>query len=122
MPDMLQALLAGAAVPANELPRTSRYHGTPIGHYRMPGADPDGASVAFFGRRLCPHSFDLQPLYTYRVTAADQRRDLIAARQLGDPELWWKLADANDVIDPSTITEPVGRLLVIATQKAVGNA
>jgi hypothetical protein len=28
---------------------------------------------------------------------------------LGDPELWWRLADANRVIDPEQLTRPLGR-------------
>ena len=33
------------------------------------------------------------------------RRDLLAARHLGDPELWWRLADANGVVDPRELTD-----------------
>ena len=45
---------------------------------------------------------------TDRRTAATS---VLAARHLGDPELWWRLADANGVTDPATLAEPVGRML-----------
>jgi hypothetical protein len=40
------------------------------------------------------------------------RPDLLAARALGDPTLFWHLCDTNDVIDPEDLTTP-GRAVVV---------
>ena len=34
------------------------------------------------------------------------RLDLLAARLLGDAELWWRIADANPELDPEELTRP----------------
>ncbi len=46
-------------------------------------------------------------LYEYACVEGD-RRDLLAAAHLADAELWWRLADANGVIDPAGLTDPGG--------------
>lgn len=47
----------------------------------------------------------------YRVREGD-RLDLLAWRFLGDPQLYWQIADANPVQDPRELLEP-GRILQI---------
>jgi len=39
------------------------------------------------------------------------RLDNIAAHYLGDPEQFWRLADANNAMRPEELTEEVGRRL-----------
>lgn len=48
---------------------------------------------------------------THRVSAGD-RLDLIAARYLGDPALFYRIADANPSLTPEELLE-VGRILTI---------
>lgn len=101
MPDPIQAMLAAGVVPAMSFPSNSRYAGVEVVLY--------AGAVPYLRRRFCP-----QPeatLYEYTVVEGD-RRDLLAARHLGDPELWWQLADANGIIDPRRLDEP-GRVLRI---------
>ncbi len=43
----------------------------------------------------------------------------MAATQLGDPLLWWRLADANGAIDPTAMTDPPGRVLRVALAEGV---
>lgn len=41
------------------------------------------------------------------VTAAQgERIDLVANRTLGNPEHFWRICDANDVMDPAELFEP----------------
>ena len=47
-----------------------------------------------------------------RIVEGD-RRDLLGARHAGDAELWWQLADANGVVDPRSLSDPIGRRLRI---------
>ncbi len=41
------------------------------------------------------------------------RLDLIAHRYLGDPELYWRICDANRALRPEELTAEPGRRLVI---------
>jgi hypothetical protein len=113
MPDPLQALLAAGAVPSTSFPPTSRYAGAGTTVYsRTPGPGEEPVPVPCLRRRLVPAPERHASLYDYAVVQGD-RRDLVAATHLGDPELWWRVADANGVIDPLTMTVPVGRRLRI---------
>jgi nucleoid-associated protein YgaU len=42
------------------------------------------------------------------------RLDNLAARYLGDPEQFWKICDANNVLRPDELTEEIGRVVRIA--------
>lgn len=111
--DPLQALLASGAVPSVTFPPNSRYAQVGITVYvRPPAPGEDPAPVPFLRRRLVPKPERFFAVYDY-VTVERDRRDLVAATHLADPELWWQLADANGVIDPRRMTEPVGRRLRI---------
>ncbi|HXM45795.1 MAG TPA: hypothetical protein VN924_31455 [Bryobacteraceae bacterium] len=71
-------------------------------HYRIADAtyvDPEGKRIAYKRRRLPPlgNTFHVQAVVA--VQPAD-RLDLIAARTLGDPQQFWRIADANDALNP----------------------
>ena len=40
---------------------------------------------------------------------AQDRPDLLGAKYLGDPLLYWRIADANAVVDPNELTDTLGR-------------
>jgi hypothetical protein len=109
MPDPLQALLAAGAVPGTSFPETSRYAGIGLDVW-----DPEDGSpqVPFLRRRFCPRPERFALIAEVRVVEGS-RRDLLAAGQLGDAALWWRLADANGVVDPRDLAEPAGRTLRI---------
>ena len=115
-PDPLQALLGAGLVPSVAFPPSSRYATVGVTTW-TPRATPgeSGDPIAFLRRRLVPKPERFALLYSYACVEGD-RRDLIAAQQLSDPELWWRLADANGVIDPATLTSPVGRLVRITAE------
>jgi hypothetical protein len=118
-PDPLQALLGAGLVPSVAFPPNSRYATVGITTYTPPGgpgAEPE--PIAFLRRRLVPKPERFALLYSYACVEGD-RRDLVAAKQLSDPELWWRLADANGVIDPATLTAPVGRVVRITTEQDI---
>lgn len=123
MPDPLQALLAAGAVPTLSLPPTSRYAGvgvTALVRPAAPGEEP-APPVPYFRRRLCPPPERFALLHEHTTVEGD-RRDLLAAALLGDPELWWRLADANAVIDPARMTLPPGRRLRVTLPESVPGA
>lgn len=107
MIDPLQALIAAGAVPANSFPANSRYASTPIlAHDPGDGRPP----IPYLGRRLVPHPERLGTLGEHTVVAGD-RLDNLAARYLGDAELWWRICDANVAAHPDELTDTVGRRL-----------
>jgi hypothetical protein len=115
MPDPLQALLASGAVPSTSFPTTSRYAGIGLNLW-----DPHDGSppVPYLRRRFCPQPSRFALLAETRIVEGS-RRDLLAARQLGDAAVWWQLADANGVVDPRDLAEPAGRTLRITLPEGV---
>jgi hypothetical protein len=85
---------------------TSRYYALEEATFTMP----DGRIVTYKRRRRIPSAAELQLLAEVEVTQGD-RLDLITARTLGDPEQFWRVADANDAMNPFELTRAVGRSL-----------
>lgn len=89
-------------------PPNSRYYGLPVRTVE----NADGTKTEFTGRRIIPARSRYRALAHHR-TAGDERIDMIAAEGFGDPELYWRICDANGDADPATATTPAGRLVVI---------
>lgn len=112
MPDPIQAMLAAGAVPTASLSPSSRYADVAVAAYvRAPAPGEEPVPIPYLRRRICPMPERFALLYEHAVVEGD-RRDLIAARQLGDPELWWQLADVNGVINPLMLEEAGRRLRI----------
>lgn len=109
--DPLQELLAAGAIETGSFPQNSRYHGVALAQTTRA----DGTVVPYLRRRFVPDPFRFPVLGRHQVQQGD-RADLIAARHFGDPQLWWRLADANGVIDPRELTATIGRWLLITAQ------
>jgi hypothetical protein len=118
MSDPLQELLAAGAVPTTSFGPNSRYVGIPVDAWDPGGGRPP---VPFLGRRLCPRQERFALLYEVRIAEGD-RRDLLGDAHLGDAELWWRLADANAVVDPRDLTEPIGRRIRVTLPEGVPGA
>jgi nucleoid-associated protein YgaU len=72
-----------------------------------------GRTIAYIRRRFVPQAAGLATIGEVTIRQGD-RLDLIAAQQLGDPELFWRIADANNAMEPFELTEEPGRKLRIA--------
>jgi hypothetical protein len=118
MADPLQDLLAAGAVPTTSFPPTSRYAGVGVDAWDPGNGDPP---VPFLRRRLCPRPERFSLLYEVAVVEGD-RRDVLAARHVGDAALWWRLADANGVVDPRALTGRVGARLRVTLPEDVQGA
>lgn len=118
--DALQALLGTGLVPDVTLPPSSRYAGVGITTWAAPPAPGEvEVPVAFLRRRLVPKPERFATAYELSCVEGD-RRDNLAAAHLGDPELWWRLADANGVVDPARMTLPPGRRLRVPSDDGSG--
>lgn len=106
--DPVLAMLAQSALKNNQFGATSRYYGIETATLVLP----QGRSVAYVKRRFLPDAQRFQLLQEHRVVQ-QERLDHIAAQYFGDPELFWRLCDANDAMRPQALTEETGRLLRI---------
>lgn len=89
-------------------PPDSRYHGIPIATLETA----DGKVIAYVSRRFVPQPERFALLTLHTVTQGD-RLDNVTARYLGNPELFWRLCDANRALRPDELTEEIGRALRI---------
>lgn len=83
----------------------SRYAEIPTATWRAP----DGREVPYKRRRFLPQGAKLPVLTEVAVRAGD-RLDQISAQTLGQPDLGWRIADANDAMSFEELEEP-GRTL-----------
>ena len=94
-------------IPQSPFPFTSRYHSIEIARLELP----DGLEVPFLRRRFLPPPDRFQVIHERLVTVGD-RLDNVTAQELGDPEQFWRLCDANIAMRPVEL-EQVGRRLLI---------
>lgn len=102
--DPLQDLIDAGAIPSNPFPPNSRYQGVPLALYAR-GTEQPG--IVYVLRRFLPQRGEITMVAEHIVQSAE-RPDLLAAQTLGDAELYWRLADANVVIDPFELTDTPG--------------
>lgn len=103
------------ALPApSAYPRTSRYHGVATAVH----VTPDGRRVPYLRRRLLPRPTEFATIAEHVVNEGD-RPDLVADNYLGDAEQWWRVADANAVLDPRELTATPGRRIRITLPQGV---
>ncbi|MCH7735682.1 MAG: LysM domain-containing protein [Chloroflexi bacterium] len=79
------------------------------------------ADHRYIGRRFLPSQDDLETLQEHTVTQGD-RIDNLAAHFIGDPEQFWRIADANSELDPQALTAVVGRQIRIALPEGIPGA
>ena len=113
MTDPLKALLQGPAR-ASLFPPNSRYQSVDTATLTAP----DGRIIVYLRRRFVPPSERYAMLQEHTVKEGD-RLDNLAAKYLGDPELFWRLCDANAALRPEELTEIVGRILRITLPEGI---
>lgn len=110
MTDPVQLLIDAGAIPAAPFVPQSRYHGVALALLQpRPGVP----GVPFVRRRFIPAPIALT-VVAHHVTGPLDRPDLLGARYLGDPLLYWRIADANLVIDPHQLTDTLARRVAIS--------
>ncbi len=86
--------------------RGSRYEAVPEDMYD----DPTGREIPYKLLRLLP---PVPQTVQAHVVVDGDRLDLLAHRYLGNPELFWRICDANGALRPEELTLEVGRRLGI---------
>ena len=95
-------------------PITSRYHRIET----VTLETPDGRVIVFLRRRFLPDPSRFADLHEHTVTSGE-RPDHIAAKNLGDPEQFWRLADSNGVLHPDELTEEIGDKVKITLPEGI---
>jgi hypothetical protein len=72
----------------------------------------DGTEVSYVRRRFLPGG-DSHTIIGQVSTVQRDRMDTVAYRSLGDPLSFWRIADANEAMDPTDLVDKAGRTLVI---------
>ncbi len=92
----------------------SRYFNLEKREYKAP----DGTVIVYVARRFVPppERFDLLEEH---VVTEGERVDTIAAQQVGDPEQFWRLCDANNAMQPEELAAPIGRRLRITLPEGI---
>jgi hypothetical protein len=80
---------------------------------------PDGRELAYKRRRFLPDGNQMTLLAEVTVIEGD-RLDLITSRTLSDPEQFWRVADANNAMDPMELTNEPGSQLRVGIPQAEG--
>jgi nucleoid-associated protein YgaU len=115
----LKAMIQMGVVPTVTFPTDSRYYGSQTLSYNAP----NGQAVTYLARRFVPQpgAPNFSTIATHTVKQGD-RLDLIAAKYLGDPLMYWLICDANGAIRPEDLVETSGETLNITTPQGIPGA
>jgi hypothetical protein len=95
-------------------PITSRYHN--IETTTLETAD--GRTISYLRRRFLPSPDRFALLQEHTVIDGD-RLDNVTARYMGDPLQFWRVADANNAMQPEELTAEIGRKLRITQPEGI---
>jgi hypothetical protein len=109
MTDPVQLLIEAGAISSTPFAPESRYNGVPLA---VLTSRPGVPGQAYVRRRFVPVPSSLTIVAKHVASALD-RPDLLGAKYLGDPLLYWRIADANAVLDPHELTDTLGRRIAI---------
>jgi hypothetical protein len=99
---------------ANNFSPTSRYYGFETLKITLA----NGVMIVYLKRRFVPQPESFALLQEHIVTEGE-RLDHVTAEHLGDPEQFWRVADANRALRPEELTEKVGRRLRITLPEGI---
>jgi hypothetical protein len=115
--DPVQAMLAQTSLARNLFTATSRYFG--MDTETLTGQD--GRAIVYLQRRFVPSPDRFQLLQEHTVVQGD-RLDNISAKYLGDPEVFWRIADANGAMRPEELVQTVGAKLRITLPEGIAGS
>ncbi|MCI0698646.1 LysM domain-containing protein [candidate division KSB1 bacterium] len=95
-------------------PINSRYHDIEKAEIK----DAEGKTIVYLRRRFVPPPGRFDLLQEHTMTEGE-RLDNITAKYLGDPEQFWRIADANNAMRPDELTQTIGRKLRITLPEGI---
>ncbi|MCX6317016.1 MAG: LysM domain-containing protein [Bacteroidetes bacterium] len=118
MTDISQAILQQTGLKTSAFASTSRYY--PIATTTI--NDKNGEPIVYLKRRFVPGADRFFILQQHTVREGE-RLDNITAQYYGDPERFWQVCDANNVMEPDSLTEEPGIVINITLPEGIaGNS
>lgn len=114
MTDPIQAFLQASGLQPQRFAANSRYVNT--GTAQITRAD--GTVLAYLQRRFIPQPEAYSLMRVHAVVSGD-RLDNLAASYFGDPQLNWRIGDANRALSLDELTAVLGRQLLITLPAGV---
>jgi hypothetical protein len=116
MKSPLQALIQLGAIPSVNFPTDSRYYNSRTLSYTAP----NGQVIPYLAQRFVPQpgAPNYSTVAQHTVKSGD-RLDLLAAKYLGDPLMFWLICDANGAICPAQLVATPGTVLNITMPQGV---
>jgi hypothetical protein len=74
--------------------------------------DASGREIRYIARRFLP-PVDVFEVLAEVIVQREERLDHIATRMLGAADAWWRIADANEALDPLALTAAPGTRLQV---------
>jgi len=112
--DPVLALLQAGGAQRTKFAPSSRYYRVETAEIVLPGE----RRIVFLRRRFVPPA-ERFAIIGEHVVAEGDRIDNLAARYIGDPELFWQLCDANVARSSEELTSVVGRHIVITLPEGI---
>lgn len=94
--------------------QVSRYANLPLKQWTTP----DGRQISYVSRRFLPPADQFDLLLLHTVTESD-RLDNVTAEYLNDPQQYWRICDANEVMSPFDLTDRVGNKIRITLPQGI---
>lgn len=112
----LQAMINAGVIPTVNFPTDSRYYAISTLQYKAP----NGQTITYLAQRFVPQpgAANYATVAQHTVVQGD-RLDLLAAKYLGDPLLFWLICDANGAMRPDQLVETPGTALNITLPQGV---
>lgn len=114
MSDLLQSLLTPPGLESTAFEPTSRYHGINTGTAETTS----GEVKVYVKRRFIAAQENFSLLQIHRIEQGD-RLDNLAHQYLGDPQQYWRLCDANGVMQPDELTDTMGKEVRITLPEGI---
>ena len=92
----------------------SRYQNVATTTYTTPA----GKAIVYLERRFIPPPDQFATIATYTVKQGD-RIDNVSAQVFGDPELYWRICDANLALRPADLTATLGASLRVTLPQGI---
>ena len=99
---------------SSPFPKNSRYAQVPTTQL----VRADGTAISFLKRRIVPDPSRFTTIVTHSVSSGE-RLDNITAAYIDDPELFWRICDANRTIRPADLTGELGDTIDITLPEGV---
>jgi hypothetical protein len=110
----LEAMLRNSAAALPRFPANSRYAGIALTVHEAP----DGRPVVHLCRRFVPQPERFVTIAEHALRE-HERLDTLAARYFADPELFYRLCDANRALFPEELLAQVARVLRITLPEGI---